>query len=314
MLTTNKTMLFCIGAQKAGTSWLYMNLSVHPECYMPVKEVNYFDTAGNPKRAERVLKRHNGYLESALERNSSKLDRKNIQKRLKTKRAHLDLLEQFASFRGDDSDYLYFLTKGSDGKPLVGDITPNYSPLTRAEFARMAQLSPNSRFLFLMRDPVDRLWSATRMSAELREKNLIGEKGVSSDDVFLKRCLKRLDATTKGEVLRDPSMSNYKLTMQELEAAVPQGQIMTMFFEDLFEQSSFDKICDFLGIAPVPAQTETVKFPGRKLSLPADRYADVYKWLSEQYDWAAERYGDKLPKRWRDQMQLGQAPATAETK
>ena len=37
--------LLCIGAQKAGTTWLYENLARHPEIFVPpdVKEVHYFD-------------------------------------------------------------------------------------------------------------------------------------------------------------------------------------------------------------------------------------------------------------------------------
>ena len=35
----------CIGAQKAGTTWLYDNLRPHPEVWLPqVKEIHFFDT------------------------------------------------------------------------------------------------------------------------------------------------------------------------------------------------------------------------------------------------------------------------------
>jgi hypothetical protein len=34
----------CVGAQKAGTSWLHKQLACHPQIYMKVKEVNYFYT------------------------------------------------------------------------------------------------------------------------------------------------------------------------------------------------------------------------------------------------------------------------------
>src|SRR5438132_13721254 len=34
----------CVGAQKAGTSWLYRQLERHPDFWMPpVKELHYFD-------------------------------------------------------------------------------------------------------------------------------------------------------------------------------------------------------------------------------------------------------------------------------
>ena len=32
-----------IGAQKAGTTWLHRNLQLHPQIWMPRKEVHYFD-------------------------------------------------------------------------------------------------------------------------------------------------------------------------------------------------------------------------------------------------------------------------------
>ena len=41
----------CIGAQKAGTTWLYDNLKDHPEVWLaPVKEIFYFDGARPSRR------------------------------------------------------------------------------------------------------------------------------------------------------------------------------------------------------------------------------------------------------------------------
>ena len=37
------TLLFCVGATKAGTSWLFDYLKHHPECHLrSVKELQYF--------------------------------------------------------------------------------------------------------------------------------------------------------------------------------------------------------------------------------------------------------------------------------
>ena len=63
-------MLFCIGAQKAGTSWLYTLLATHPECHLPVKEVHYFDTVVDAKRAGAVFKRRNAKAEKVIARAS----------------------------------------------------------------------------------------------------------------------------------------------------------------------------------------------------------------------------------------------------
>ena len=42
--------LLCIGAQKAGTTWLHGMLSQHPDVFRgPMKEVHYFDSLHFPK-------------------------------------------------------------------------------------------------------------------------------------------------------------------------------------------------------------------------------------------------------------------------
>jgi len=41
----------CVGAQKGGTSWLFHQLTLHPDFLMPpVKEVHYFDSMSKVKR------------------------------------------------------------------------------------------------------------------------------------------------------------------------------------------------------------------------------------------------------------------------
>ena len=41
----------CIGAQKGGTRWLYDQLQIHPDFWMPpVKELHYFDRRGRLRR------------------------------------------------------------------------------------------------------------------------------------------------------------------------------------------------------------------------------------------------------------------------
>src|SRR5436309_7536874 len=41
----------CVGAQKAGTSWVYQQLEPHPDFWMPpVKELHYLDTLNRARR------------------------------------------------------------------------------------------------------------------------------------------------------------------------------------------------------------------------------------------------------------------------
>src|SRR5438067_11210494 len=92
----------CIGAQKAGTSWLYRQLTEHPDFWMPpVKELHYFNLLGRvPSVASARARddRDRRFLE-AIKRLSA--------------RSHLDL-EDYAGL---------FAVKGD---LLSGDITPAY--------------------------------------------------------------------------------------------------------------------------------------------------------------------------------------------
>ncbi len=45
-----------------------------------------------------------------------------------------------------------------------GDMTPAYCLLTAEAFEAMRRMHPRTQFFFVMRDPVDRLWSAIRMN------------------------------------------------------------------------------------------------------------------------------------------------------
>src|SRR5689334_15761196 len=50
----------CVGAQKAGTGWLYEQLRSHPDFWMPpVKELHYFDRAWRSPRVSPAEKQRN---------------------------------------------------------------------------------------------------------------------------------------------------------------------------------------------------------------------------------------------------------------
>ena len=133
----------CVGAQKAGTSWLYRQLEPHPDFWMPpVKELHYLD---NLNRARRFHAPRRGD-----ERDASFLeDMNNLGARF-----YLDL----------DSYGRLFCHKG----PLLsGDISPAYSTLTDEIIERVVNYFPNLKVIFLARDPVERAWSQLSMGVRL---------------------------------------------------------------------------------------------------------------------------------------------------
>jgi Sulfotransferase family len=133
----------CVGAQKAGTSWLYRQLEPHPDFWMPpVKELRYLDNLNRTKRHQPPRckdERDAWFLESIKDLSM---------------RSHVDL----------DSYGRLFCHKG----PLVsGDITPAYSTLTDEIIERVIDHFPDLKVVFLARDPVERAWSQLSMGVQL---------------------------------------------------------------------------------------------------------------------------------------------------
>jgi hypothetical protein len=133
----------CVGAQKAGTSWLYQQLELHPDFWMPpVKELHYFDQLNRTKRFHPPR--------SGDERDTSFLEKMETL----TGQFYLDL----------ESYGRLFCYKG----PLLsGDISPAYSTLNDEIVERVVNHFPNLKVVFLARDPVERAWSQLSMGVRL---------------------------------------------------------------------------------------------------------------------------------------------------
>ena len=136
-----------IGAQRAGTTWLHRVLRQHPALWLPpVKELHYFDrldikrTILSPKERRRV----------GLKRLLS-----------------LDpwLIKYW--FRHRDDKWYASLFRGAQARGLIaGEITPAYATLNEKVLRRIQRMNEGIKLVFVMRDPVDRAWSAVNNAAK----------------------------------------------------------------------------------------------------------------------------------------------------
>jgi hypothetical protein len=129
----------CIGAHKAGTTWVYQQLDSHPDFWMPpVKELHYFDQLSRVQRA-------------AGPRCRDERDRR-----------FLEQLQSLSVEPGIDLENYgrLFEPKAS---LLSGDISPNYSTLSNKVIRQVVGYFPNLKVMFLARDPVERVWSHLSM-------------------------------------------------------------------------------------------------------------------------------------------------------
>nr|WP_249139059.1 sulfotransferase [Actibacterium sp. MT2.3-13A] len=283
-------MFFVIGAQKAGTTWLHRYLAQHPEVSSgPLKKYHYFNkfhgefAVGGARPHFQGLRRLSA-LSAVLRRAG---------------RPAGYLRATLAALRGR-GDYLGLVRGDRPGARAFGDVTPIYSLLGRAAFAEMAASYPRTRFVFIMRDPVDRLWSHVRMRA--RRLGLAPGEAAFDKMVFSR--------------LNDPRFlgrSDYARTITELEAAVPREQILYLFYEELFSDASLRRLCDFLGLGFVPGTYDEKVFAGISAEAPRDWLLAARAKLAPVYDFVTARFGDAVPAAWRldpgRAAPLGVAPA-----
>ena len=135
----------CIGAHKAGTTWLYQQLDSHPDFWMPpVKELHYFDQLSRVQRAARPRC---------------------------TDERDLRFLERLRSLSAEPGIDLENYGRLFEPKASLrsGDISPNYSTLSNKVIRQVVGYFQNLKVLFLARDPVERVWSHLSMEVHYRQ-------------------------------------------------------------------------------------------------------------------------------------------------
>lgn len=274
MIDTRVFMLG-VGAQKAGTTWLHRYLDAHPQCWMsPIKEMHFFDELFLPEAGAGLAGKHYERLESIVGR-LIRGDRPPLQ-RLEI--AH-DLLDR-AAMKGSIPRYLDFFAARIGGARVFGEISPSYSLLGQAHFAEIARHHPDIRPVFLMRDPVDRFWSALRM----RERE---SEGFSALDAI-------------GAQLRSDQVvlrGRYDLTLKALRPVFG-DRLLVLFYEDLFREESIARLCAHLGLDPHPADFEKRENVSPEIAgLGAEHQARIFETFRPVYEHVAAT-GTALPEAW----------------
>ena len=279
-------VFLCIGAAKAGTDWLHRQLSMHPECHLrAIKELHYFSSLERG-RLDRELEKHKGFqiaLMRRMEREGRAPDAMQAQK-LSDRADWMDVLDKG---REDVPAYLDYLQNGARDGQVVADMTPAYALLPEDRLRQMGQMADEVRFLYLLRDPIERLWSHVRMIAVRRDPD---------GRVTRQRCARILQRTLSGKEDQIAERSDYAATLDRLAMAVPGPQVLVEAFEDMIEGEGLQRLCRFLGIAPMAPDAAPVH-AGQLLDMTRDQRRAAADWLAPQYD-AAERALGRMPESW----------------
>jgi len=284
------TLVYGVGATKAGTSWLYTYLQSHPETALqPFKETHFwrFDGAIRPDVAvadtERLIARAAANYETAKASN----DVRWMATTSRNASAFWRLLN--LHHNPDVASYLAMLDAGADASPIVADFTPSYALADVETLKQMQDVGRPTRFIYMLRDPIDRLWSHIRMN--------MGREGEKSWTLA-----ERFEAWMAGKSPEITARSDYKATLGRLRSAVPRQNLYVGFFEELFTQKGVDAICDFLGLRHHPGDFAKRVWASGTDAMPDAMRARARDALRDQY-LAVETILGRVPDAWDDAYQ-----------
>ena len=226
----------CIGAQKGGTSWLYTQLARHPDLWLPPrKEIHYFDTPRFPR----------AFLLFSRSPNARYVARYNMRLACRDQQNWRWYARYYFLPR---SDRWYASLFAPDTNQFAAEITPAYARLPLEVIARIAAKRPDMKLIYLLRHPLDRMWS--QAAKELGRSQHHGIHATPTTDIL--GLLRRPDYLAN---------SRYLSNLRRWQHFFPSQQIFIGFFEQISSspQQLLTDIFRFLGVKNLPLAQEALR-------------------------------------------------------
>ena len=228
-----RTFILGLGAQKSGTTWLYEYLINSKKVAVGiVKEFHVWDALTVPE--------FNNFCVSGDKKNEIQTEELKIRA----------MMQQRPEFY-----FEYFVTlMSSQNCRMAMDITPTYAALGQKVLKYIKEqfksLGIRVKVIFLMRDPIERCWSAARMENNYKYGNTL----VNSSEL-------RVYARNK----RFKARSQYHKTLQTIFSVFDEENTYIGFYENMFKEQNLRELSKFCDVeCNLDFATKRV-FPSRKL-------------------------------------------------
>ena len=291
--STVERVVLCIGAQKAATSFFYTQFARAPDVCVsppPYKEVHYWDCVENETyNARRHRRRGRKRLSNVLRAATlpALTGDKNARAALRNAVSVNVIRHRGLSAR---ARYRDLLLANYAGEPVVFEATPGYATVSQEVLEQMAQIAPDTRLMLLMRDPVDRLWSAAKYF--FRKRIAAGEATLDDAyDFFQGRYQNRSSI--------DFAHSDYGTTLRRLDAAGLMDRLHVVFYETMHTEREQAAVTEMMG------RSCALDFGTRSNYHGTPAGAEVYDLdvavpaFAETYEAVRARFGDRVPEAWR---------------
>jgi hypothetical protein len=276
MKNDDYTLLIGIGAQKSGTSWVSRYFADHKSVFMsPIKELHLFDAETSAYSWKHVTF-INKFRKLAESLDDDQFCGENYLK-LCTYLYRIGMIN-------DESMYKRFFSEFRNEEKVVCEISPAYSTLSTVEFRTMAEIHHTVKFLFIMRNPVNRFWSQLKYKS-MREKfnHLEKFEDYLSDPIFTLR-------------------TDYRRTITELLSVVDKNNVHFIFYENLFSDQAITSLCAFLDIDYMQADFSNRVNPTFADEIDASRRQRAFSKFHFVYEYINDYFKGEIPLSWKQDM------------
>ena len=276
----SKNFILGVGCQKGGTTWLHSQLIKSQHADMGFrKEYHVLDTRYIPECRpflNRLLTRLTPLPED-LEGLSEK------RQQLKLLSFHADINNYYDYF-----DHLWY--RGGADITAVGDITPSYSGLPiealKTVKSELKARGFTIKIIYLMRDPIERCWSALRMrrKARLQQKEAV----LPSEEDHLEYVF-----STKEFADR----TRYESTVSNLDSVFDQNEIFYCLYERLFDEKTLKNLKSFLELPDLEPDTSfrinTSEKSKTLRHLDNELASKIFHYYKDTYEYCEKRFGTR---------------------
>lgn len=215
-----------IGPPRSGTTWLFRYLRGHPDVFVPfIKEINWFNIATGLANENQIANIKARYEEIRDNRAARGLD---LGEQGQERKERYEMQT--------DADFRAFFEKRVEGDMPYFDISPGYSGLDVAGFARLHATFPKAKVVILLRNKPDRAWSVVHHVKKRRfpeaDRAFVISYLSNAQDGPMTKLLSEIYATVT--TVFDPS------------------RVLCLYTEELFapktQQITLDRLSDFVGV------------------------------------------------------------------
>ncbi len=260
-----------IGAPRCGTTWAFKMLRLHPQVWMPWKEVHYFDSIDPDTDSGHDIRSRRSRLRAGWQPALLRLAASSIPGAARAVRRVSPLravqapgyrwTARYFLGKANQAWYEGLFREGLAAGLRCGEITPAYVMLSPAAIARFSAVLPDVRAFLMLRHPVEWAWSDLCKKLRLEGRN----PADVPEDELIARC----------PVPAGRSRADFGSNLARWLDHFPRERLFIGFHEQIRAEPAalLDRLCRFIGVDSFPQEllgllAERVNSSARGTAIP----------------------------------------------